>query len=109
MNMKLLASVIFTGALTGCASSAQINPQVSVDTGDKSDVVSLGGNKYQVLRKGSAEQTELKRSAGVAAGKTCVALGKKVLIDKEDTDVDYTSVFLFSIETNSVLTTFTCE
>ena len=104
--MKKMVLILAAVILTGCASSAQINPQVGVDTSDKSDVISLGGNKYQVLRKGSADQPELKRSAGVAAGKTCVALGKKVHVDKEDTDWNKN---FWGVTINSVLTTFTCE
>ena len=107
--MKKMILILAAAILTGCASSAQINPQVGVDTSDKSDVISLGGNKYQVLRKGSADHTELKRSAGVAAGKTCVPLGKKVHIDNEDQDWGSQDMFFYRVTINSVLTTFTCE
>lgn len=88
-----IVSVFLIALLAGCASTAQINPQVGVDSSDKSDVISLKGDKYQVLRKGSADMPELKRSAGVAAGKTCVSLGKKVRVDKEDTDSSYQNIF----------------
>ena len=104
--MKKMILILAAVILTGCASSAQINPQVGVDTSDKSDVISLGGNKYQVFRKGDADYTELKRSAGIAASKTCVPLGKKVQIDKED--ADWSRNFFGSV-IHTVLTTFTCE
>jgi hypothetical protein len=106
----LTAKTIITFAvavlLTACAGQQQINPQSSVDTNAKDDVIQLGVNTYQVLRKGvGADVTELKRSAGVAAASVCVPKGRSVRIDNQESSFN---INFWGVITQSVLTTFTC-
>jgi competence protein ComGC len=102
---KTIPAIAIAALLTACVSS-QTNPQVGVDTAAKDDVIRMGANMYQVLRKGEiASLSELKRSATIAAAAICIPLNKNVNIRSED--VSFSGGFFGP--TKSVLTTFTCD
>lgn len=103
--MKALFIIALSATLAACA-VPQVNPQSSVDTAAKDDVVQLGPNLFQVLRKGEATaMTELERSGTVAAAAVCVPKGKTVKVTKKD--VGFAPGF-FAMQ-SSVLLTFSCE
>jgi hypothetical protein len=103
--MKALFIITMASTLVACA-GPQVNPQSSVDTAAKDDVVQLGPNLFQVLRKGAATATtELERSGTVAAAGVCVPKGKTVNITKKE--IGYAPAF-FGLQL-SVLLTFSCE
>jgi hypothetical protein len=103
--MKALFIIALAATLVACA-GPQVNPQSSVDTAAKDDVVQLGPNLFQVLRKGEATaSTELERSGTVAAAGVCVPKGKTVNVTKKD--IGYAPGF-FALQL-SVLLTFSCE
>lgn len=104
--MKFFSVFAIALTLSACATAPQINQQAGVDTKDKSDVIQIGTNSYQVFRKGSGTSvSELKRSAGIAAASVCVPKGLSVKITKEDSD---SSLNFFGVLTRSVLTSFIC-
>lgn len=103
--MKALFIIVLAATLVACA-GPQVNPQSSVDTAAKDDVVQLGPNLFQVLRKGQATSlTELERSGTVAAAGVCVPKSKTVNVTKKDIGV---APGFFAPEF-SVLLTFSCE
>lgn len=83
MKLKYIISITLLATLTiGCAN--QTNPQTSVDTSAQDDLIQLGPNLFQILRKSELSSfPELKRSATIAAAKKCIPLGKEVAVIRE--------------------------
>lgn len=103
--MKALFIIALSATLAACA-VPQVNPQSSVDTSAKDDVVQLGPNLFQVMRKGlGTGHVELQRSATVAAAAVCNSKGKTVKITKTDSDASNALIAVMY----SVLLTFSCE
>jgi hypothetical protein len=107
MNLKQIPlqvfAVFFVMLCSSCAH--QTNPQRNVDTSVKDDLVQLGPNLFQILRKSEFSGfPELKRSIAIAAAKKCVPMGKEVQFVREEPGL---SMGVF-VATKELLVDFRC-